>query len=46
MEYHLCLEPFVFLFLLFQVQALDHHHGHTIIVIFTIAPPLGIVPPI
>jgi hypothetical protein len=42
----LCLELFVFLFLLFQVQALDHHHGHTIIMILTIAPPPRIVLPI
>ena len=42
-KFYLCLELFVFLFLLFQVQALDHHHGHTIIMIFIVAPPLGIV---
>jgi hypothetical protein len=37
---------YFFLFLLFQVQALDHHGYHTIITIFTIAPSLGIVLPI
>jgi hypothetical protein len=41
MKFHLCLELFVYLYLLFQVQAFDHHHGHTIIMIFTIASPLG-----
>ena len=33
-KFHLCLELFVFLFLLFLVQALDHHGHHTIIMIF------------
>ena len=45
-QFHLCLELFVLLFLLFQVQTLDHHHGITIIMIFTIASSLGIVLPI
>ena len=43
---YLCLEPFVFLFLLFQVQALDHHHAITIVMIFTVASSFGIVLPI
>jgi predicted membrane protein len=30
----------------FSSQTLDHHSHHTIIMIFTIAPPLGIVLPI
>jgi hypothetical protein len=31
---HLCLELFVFVFLLFQARALDHHHAITTIMIF------------
>ena len=45
-QFYLCLKLFVFLFLLFKVQALDHHHGITIIMIFTVASPLGIMLPI
>jgi hypothetical protein len=39
-------DHFVFLFLLFQVRALDHHLGHTIIMMFIVAPPLGMCYPI